>query len=202
MSSKSRFKHLAAQLVALEAADTELRAQLALEGNLGNGYNEKMKILHNQNAEALEKIIADIGYPTTQKVGERASKAAWIVIQHSIAKPDFMRSCCGLLQQAVDAGTANPKDFAYLFDRIAVFEGKPQRYGTQFDWDSEGKLSPNTFDSLNAVDKRRRNLGLNTLEEQTSALRQRATFEKQKAPEDYIKYKQQLDNWRKSVGWT
>jgi len=54
VSSKSRFKHLAAQLVALEAADTELRAQLALEGNLGNGYNEKMKILHNQNAEALE----------------------------------------------------------------------------------------------------------------------------------------------------
>ena len=33
----------------------------------------------------------------------------------------------------------NPQNVAYLYDRICYFEGKPQRYGTQYDG---GKLYP------------------------------------------------------------
>ena len=44
-----------------------------------------------------------------------------------------------LLEVAVSENKADPKNLAYLTDRVALFEGKPQLYGTQFDWDENGE---------------------------------------------------------------
>ena len=54
--------------------------------------NEEMKELHNKNAKILNEIIA-IDYPTIDKVGKEANEATWLVIQHSIEQPDFMKKC-------------------------------------------------------------------------------------------------------------
>ncbi len=158
-------------------------------------------VLHNRNAELLHDIIDSIGYPTIDKVGEAANEAAWLVIQHAIGQPDFMRTCAKLLENAVRAKKANPINLAYLSDRIAVFEGKPQGYGTQFDWNENGALSPHSFDDLTKVNQRRKALGLNTLEEQIAVIRKRAKNENQTPPTDFRKRKKEMDKWRKSVGW-
>lgn len=91
---------------------------------------------------------------------------------------------------------------AYLTDRIAVLEGKPQRYGTQFDWDENGELSPNFIDDLALVNQRRQALGLNTLEEQTAVIRGQAKRENQLSPTDLDKRKREMEEWKKTVGWT
>jgi hypothetical protein len=39
-------------------------------------------------------------------------------------------------------GDAPALQAAMLEDRIRAFEGRPQRYGTQFDWDANGEPSP------------------------------------------------------------
>jgi len=49
----------------------------------------------------LNDIIEKIGYPTVEKVGEEASEAAWLIIEHSIGQPNFMRKCAELLEKAV-----------------------------------------------------------------------------------------------------
>lgn len=196
------FKSIAEQIISLKNADLELRDRLIKSGKLGEGYDEAMKRLHTRNAEILDGIIDRIGYPTADKAGEEAVEAAWLVIQHSINHPCFMKKCAKLLAAAVDENKAEKLSLAYLMDRIAVFEGKPQQYGTQFDWDENGLLSPKFYDSLNQVNERRKSVGLNTLEEQTAVIRKRAQEENQQPPKDPEKRKQEMEAWKKAVGWT
>ncbi|WP_282081423.1 DUF6624 domain-containing protein [Aquimarina algiphila] len=196
------YKNIAKRIIELKNADLELRDKLIQTGQLDEGYNKEMEKLHNKNAEALDEIIDAIGYPTIDKVGKEANEATWLIIQHSIGQPSFMKKCEKLLEKAVNDNKANPKNLAYLTDRIAVFEGKPQRYGTQFDWDKNKELSPYSFDDLTKVNQRRKSIGLNTLEEQTEIIRTQAKNENQSPPIDFEKRKQEIKKWQKKVGWT
>lgn len=194
-------KTISKRIIELKNSDLELRAKLIESKKLSEGYNEEMEKLHLQNAAILEEIINRIGYPTIDKVGKEASEAAWLIIQHSIALPHFMKKCADQLQIAVDQKKADPINLAYLNDRIAVLEEKPQLYGTQFDWDENGDLSPNLFDDLQMVNQRRKSVGLNSLEEQTEIIRQRVKQENQLPPEDFEKRKQEVLDWRRKTGW-
>lgn len=195
------YKSIAEKIIDLKNADWALREKLIQSGQLSNGYNEEMKELHNRNAKILSDIIDEIGYPTIDKVGKEANEAAWLIIQHAIGQPEFMKKCAKLLEKAVNENKADPKSLAYLTDRIAFFEGKEQLYGTQFDWDEQGNLNPNPFDDLNKVNKRRKSIGLNTLEEQTDIIRKQAENENQLPPTNLKKRKQEIEEWKKSVGW-
>ncbi|PHI18487.1 hypothetical protein CEQ90_17555 [Lewinellaceae bacterium SD302] len=187
-------------LIQLQAADLALRNQLIEQGRLGDGYDHAMEQLHLKNADKLSSIMDDIGYPTADKVGISASKAAWLVIQHAISRPDFMRRCRDALQDEIKLDNGDPIQLAYLTDRIAVFEGRPQLYGTQFDWDEHGQMSPQSCDDIAAVDRRRAKLGLNTLAEQTRAMRERVKAEGQFAPVGDTR-KKSYEEWRVRVGW-
>ncbi|MDJ1471086.1 DUF6624 domain-containing protein [Xanthocytophaga flava] len=196
------YTHIAEKIISLRDADLKLRQILVQKGQLSEGYNKEMEELHNQNAQIIDQLIDSIGYPTIDKVGKEASKAAWLVIQHSIGQPEFMKKCRDLLEDAVSDNKASQQALAYLTDRIAVLEGKPQLYGTQFDWDEHGELSPNPFDDLIQVNQRRKSIGLNTVEEQTLIIRRQAKEENQSPPKDFEKRKREMDEWRKRVGWT
>lgn len=195
------YKGVAEIIIGLKNADLELRDRLIQNGQLGDGYNEEMENLHKRNSKILGDLIDTIGYPTIEKVSKEASEAAWLVIQHSIGQPGFMKQCKKLLERAVSENKADPINLAYLTDRIAVFEGKAQLYGTQFDWAENGELSPNFFDDLTQVNQRRKSIGLNTLEEQTAILREREKSENQSPPIDFEKRRQGFEKWKRKVGW-
>ncbi|MFD2939854.1 DUF6624 domain-containing protein [Flavobacterium notoginsengisoli] len=195
------YQRIAEKIIELKNADFELREKLIQNGQLSAGYNVEMEKLHNENAKQLEAIINQIGYPSIDKVGEEASQSAWIIIQHAIAQPDFMRKCAKELEKAVNENKADPINLAYLSDRITVFEDKPQLYGTQFDWDVNGEMSPNFFDDLTKVNERRKQIGFNTLEEQIEIMRRRIKDENQLPPLDFEKRKQEIEEWRKKTGW-
>lgn len=192
---------IADKIIDLKRKDLQLRDELIRTGKLSNGYDTAMEELHNRNAEILNNIIDTIGYPTIDKVGKEASEAAWLVIQHAIGQPVFMKKCRALLEIAVNENKADPVNLAYLTDRIAVLEERAQLYGTQFDWDENGELSPNFYDDRTKVNKRRKLIGLNTLEEQITLMRQRIKSENQTAPNDLDKRKDEIEQWRKKTGW-
>lgn len=200
-NNKMDYSKIAKEIIALQDADLELRSKLLKAGRMNDGYNPEMEKMHNRNAEKLDKIIDEIGYPTIEKVGKEANEAAWLVVQHSIGKPKFMRKCAVLLEKAVDENNANPRQLAYLTDRIAVFEGRPQLYGTNFDYDENGELSPQPFDDIEKVNERRKSIGLNSLEERTKEIRQQAIAENQKPPANFTEKAKQFNEWRKKVGW-
>jgi hypothetical protein len=195
------YKNLADQIIEMKNADLGFRDKLIKSGELTNGYNAEMEQIHIENSEKLEGIINLIGYPTIDKVGKEANEAAWLIIQHAISQPHFMKKCAELLSIEVSHKNADPKQLAYLTDRIAVFEDKLQLFGTNFDWDENGELNPNKYDDLIKVNQRRKSIGLNTLEEQTEIIRQHALAENQFPPADFQAKKLQYEDWRKRVGW-
>lgn len=195
------YTSFAERIICLKDKDLAFRNELIQKGQLGEGYHEEMEKLHNNNATLLNDIIAVIGYPTIDKVGQEASEAAWLIIQHSIGQPSFMRKCAVLLKDAVDENRVDPKNLAFLTDRIAIFEGEPQLYGTQFDWNENGELMPNLFDNLIKVNQRRKAIGLNTLDEQIELIRHRAKSENQKPLKDFEQRKKEIEEWKRKVGW-
>lgn len=195
------YKNFAEQIVMMKNTDLAFRDKLIKSGELSNGYNTEMEQIHIKNSEKLDEIINTIGYPTIDKVGREANEAAWLIIQHAISQPGFMRKCAELLSIEVSRKNADPKQLAYLTDRIAVFEGKPQLFGTNFDWDENGELNPNKYDDLIKVNQRRKSIGLNTLEEQTEIIRKNTIAENQFPPADFKTRKIQYEEWRKKVGW-
>ncbi len=194
---RMNYEEIAKKIIKLKNTDLEFRNKLVQSGQLGEGYNEEMEKLHNRNAKILNEIIDTIGYPTVDKVGKEANEATWLVIQHSIGQPAFMKKCMKLLEIAVRENKANSKNLAFLTDRVAVFENKPQLYGTQFDWDENGELNPNLFDNLTKVNQRRKSIGLNSLEEQTEIIRKQTKNENQSPPTDFGKRKREIDKWKK-----
>lgn len=195
------YSRIAEKIISLKDIDLEVRDRLVESGEINESYNPEMEEVHNRNAQILDDIIDSIGYPTIDKVGKEASEAAWLVIQHSIGQPDFMRKCKTLLETAVKENKANPINLAYLTDRIAVYEGRPQLYGTNFNWGENGELDPYPFDDLYMVNERRKSLGLNSLEEQTEIIRKQVKDENQSPPKDFEKRKKEFEEWRRMTGW-
>lgn len=196
-----KYKSMGETLVQLKNKDLALRDALIQAKQLSEGYHPAMQALHQENAAILDSIIDQIGYPSLEKVGKEASEAAWLIIQHAIGLPEFMKKCRQLLEDAVQKKEATPQSLAYLTDRIAVLEGNPQLYGTQFDWDKNGTLTPCPFDDAAKVNQRRKSIGLNTLEAQTKLINAQAKQENQSPPTDFEQRKKALEDWRKKVGW-
>ncbi|QHT68454.1 hypothetical protein GXP67_18305 [Rhodocytophaga rosea] len=179
---------IAAELIQLAKYDLEVRQQLQEENKLSPGYNPEMEAVHKQNAARLKQLIAQIGWPTIPKVGKEASEAAWLIVQHSIGDPVFIKSCYALLEQS--AGTVNPQQLAYLHDRICYFEGKPQKYGTQYE---DKGLYP--VEDKNKVNALRTKLALkpHSMDIITEATKTELPTDLHTDPE--------FNAWRKKVGW-
>jgi hypothetical protein len=156
-------KKIAEELIQMHEEDMRVRNRLAADGSLFQGYHPEMESVHRRNAARLRQIIEEHGWPGRTLVGEEAAHAAWIILQHSIGEPEFMRRGFRLVQIAAAAGEIDPKLAAMLEDRICVFEGRPQKFGTQFDWDENGQMSPNKYDDLRLVEERRCAIGLTPL---------------------------------------
>ncbi len=192
-------KLLAKQLVALAAHDLETRKRLAEDASLFDGYHPEMQAVHEANAKQLQTIIDGVGWPTKQLVGEHGAEAAWLIVQHAIGLPSFQRACLELLRKSVAAGDAPAWQMAVLLDRIRTYEGLPQIYGTQFDWDDDGQLSPRPIEDHDGVDQRRKYVGLEPLEAATERIRtgDAAAFR----PKDLAEHRKRMEDWAHQVGW-
>lgn len=190
---------IARRLTDMAAADLRKRDALIAAGVLFDGYHPEMEALHIHNAKELEAIIDAVGWPHRRIAGAEGAEAAWLIAQHAISLPDFQRKVLGLLKE--NAGDVPPAQIAMLEDRIRRFEGKPQLYGTQFDWDENGQLSAGAIEDAANVDARRANVGLNSLKERTEEMRRRAESEGDKPPADMTKRRKDADVWAKKVGW-
>lgn len=190
------------ELLEMIGLDERVRAELVDSGELFDvGYEARMERVHDRNARRLHRIIVSVGWPGTDLVGSDGAEAAWLILQHAIAHPDLIRWALPLLQAAAREGRACPRPVALLEDRIRFFEGRPQRYGTQFDWDAEGNLSPCAMEDPQRVDERRRRVGLAPLAEQLEDARTLAAAAGDGPPADYEAYAKARDEWAATVGW-
>ncbi len=185
------------ELLALAENDVKVRAELAADGSLFDGYHPRMEAVHRHNAVRLREIIEVYGWTGRQLVGEDGAEAAWLIAQHAIGEPAFQRRCLELLQAATAAGDAPAYQAAFLEDRIRVFEGRRQLYATQFDIGEDGYPKPYEIEEPEKVDERRQSVGLEGLAAQIS----RADWVEPPSATARAQREQQYQQWLRRVGW-
>lgn len=185
------------ELLALVAEDEAVRARLAGEGTLWGGYHPEMEAVHRKNAGRLRDIVGEIGWPGRSAVGEDGARAACLILQHAIGEPELMRGMLPALERAAAAGEARAAELAMLEDRIRVLEGRPQRYGTQYDWDEAAMwmVPMGAVEDPGSVDARRRAVGLEPM------VWRRPPPPDEPPPDDVEARHRDMDAWARRVGW-
>jgi len=199
---------LRAELRQLASHDLKVRGGLLANGALGDGYHPQMRTVHEQNAARLESILDEVGWPSHDLVGEDGTEAAWLIAQHAIGRPAFQRRCLALLQDAAKTGKIPAWQPAYLLDRIRMFEGRPQIYGTQFEEDENGEPHPTPIEDPDHVNERRAKIGLDSLEERLQKMRNSEertrnpnAIDPQERKRKHQEWKKGYEAWLGEVGW-
>jgi hypothetical protein len=103
------------------------------------------------------------------------------------------------MEAALPTGEATLMEFAMLSDRIAVLGGRPQIYGTQFDWDDQGLMSPEPIADPARVDALRAQAGLPPLHQKIAEIT--AATREERPPADLARRRAEKNAWAKRVGW-
>lgn len=90
---------------------------------------EIMKEYDSINLNKVKTIISKYGYPSKEIVGNDLSNVVWLVIQHSDLKT--IEKYFPLIKKANKKGDLENKYVALMQDRMLMYQGKEQIYGTQ-----------------------------------------------------------------------
>jgi hypothetical protein len=189
------------ELLGMAEHDLRVRAELAADGTLFDGYHPRMQAVHDVHAARLTAIMDVVGWPGESRVGRDGAEAAWLIVQHAIAQPALQRRALVALQAAVARGDAPALQAAMLEDRIRTLEGRLQRYGTQLDWDARGVLNPLPIEDPAGLDARRRAVGLGPLETTLATQRRAAAETQERPPADWGARQRDLETWLRATGW-
>lgn len=137
-------------------SDIDFRRLSIEDGRKVNGaIAEAIEPIDQANVEALLKIMPKEGWFTISEVGPEASAAAFHIVQHSDLA--LRKQVLPRLEHLAQSGEIQGTDYAFMFDRVAIGEGRPQRYGTQFRC-REGKQESYPIESVEQAEELRRSL--------------------------------------------
>jgi len=159
-------KSLSKKLTALGKRDqTEARRGLA-----AGEFDDKV---FRENTLVLKKIVLTHGWPSIDLVGKRASRYAWLLVQHADHDLSFQKKCLGLMQDIYTKNNKHldPANIAYLTDRILVNQNKKQLFGTQCYFRRDGKFVVRPIRDLKTLDQRRKAYNLETFKEFTALVK-------------------------------
>jgi hypothetical protein len=119
--------------------------------------------IDSQNTLYLKSILPADSWFRFNRDGKQVALDAWLIVQHS---PDrkFQRRVLGLMAPLLATGDASGTDYALLYDRVAIFEGKLQRYGSQITC-VNGHFEPSAVENPVKLDELRASVGLKTIAE-------------------------------------
>ena len=126
--------------------------------------SETLGKIDEDNLAFMKAMVGKHGWLSKTLVGTDGAKAAWLMLQHSDKDREFQKQCLDVMKK-LPAGEVDPKDIAYLTDRILVGEGKEQVYGTQLRTNAKGELELAPLFEPATVDQRRQRVGLGPLQE-------------------------------------
>jgi len=94
------------------------------------------------NFSTVRRILDTYGYPNYDLVGEESSKHYFLLVQHSDFDLNFQQRVLKIMRREVNNKKASGQQYAFLVDRIAINQGKPQVYGTQVLMSGNTKTKP------------------------------------------------------------
>lgn len=157
---------LRAELLTILEADQQDRLKLESLARV-HGYNSPevqalWPVMREKDAANLTKIAAILdarGWVGPEVVGQKASGALFLVIQHSDTAAQ--KKYLPLLRDAVRDIKAPAANLALMEDRVALAEGRPQTYGSQLRQNgNDSRLFVSPLADPDHVDERRAAIGL------------------------------------------
>ena len=166
------------EIEAMRGPDQKLRKKYVRLIKKGKTATNRFKKVRSKlvetdrnNTARMKQIVEKYGWPTYDAVGKKASNTAWLIVQHADRNPFFQMSCLPLLKEAVDNNQANPENYAYLYDRVQLAQGRKQMYATQ---STRNKYTKEVFfqsiEDESNVQKRRSEVGLRSIIEYAQSL--------------------------------
>ncbi|MGW1075855.1 DUF6624 domain-containing protein [Streptomyces sp. NPDC002537] len=148
---------LAAELTGMAEADHRM-------SHRANGDDPSDQLawrrLTARHGDRLAQIMDEHDWPTADLVGADAAQAAWLIAQHADRQLDVQRRALHLMAQAVAGGTADPRQLAFLRDRVLVNDGRKQICGTQIAGVRDGAPVPWPCEEPERVDELRAEAGI------------------------------------------
>lgn len=114
------------------------------------------------NLKALLEMLPAEGWFTISAYGREAAEAAFHIVQHSDVEQ--WRRFVPVLEPLAARGEVEGSAFALMFDRLALNEGRPQRYGSQFKCVG-GRFELHPLEDPGRVNELRRQAGMPPLEQ-------------------------------------
>lgn len=126
----------------------------------GKLVTELMAEIDRDNTKWLKQVLPAEGWFRISRYGKQTESNAWLIVQHS---PDraLMKQVLARMQRWYPQGEVNGLSYALLYDRVAMLEGRPQRFGSQAAC-VNGKLDFHPIEDRERADARRRSVGLKT----------------------------------------
>jgi len=119
-----KYKDISKQLIAM----AEKERKMSMDHFSGKASLNQSVL--SEHLETLKKVVERMGWPTISKVGQEASRSAWLLAQHADFDVEFQEKCLQLMLDA-EPNNVNLENIAFLTDRIAVNKREKQTYGTQ-----------------------------------------------------------------------
>lgn len=121
------------------------------------GIGAVIGAVDKENLAALMTMMPEEGWFYRSVWGEQAASAAFHIIQHSDL--ELWRRFVPVLEPLVATGEVDGQSYAMMYDRLAINEGRPQRYGSQMVCRA-GRWAIDTLEDPENVDERRRQMGM------------------------------------------
>jgi hypothetical protein len=129
----------------------------------------QMRGIDSTNQVYVRHLLTTTGWPARSQVGDTAAHTVYLVVQHSSRA--LIKQQLPALRKLVRQGEARATDAATMEDRLQMFSGKKQRYGTQAaSWvRSDGTQVIWPIQQPARVNELRRQQGFSTTVEQNAA---------------------------------
>lgn len=113
--------------------------------------------IEEANLKALLAMVPSEGWFMISKYGKAGSTAAFLIVQHSDISQ--WRRFVPALEKMAAQGEVRGGEYALMYDRLALHEGRPQRYGSQMICKA-GKYAPDRLEDPEHLDERRAAIGM------------------------------------------
>jgi hypothetical protein len=117
--------------------------------------------IDREHQTLLLQMVPEEGWFPISRYGREAATAAFLIVQHS--DPSLWRRFLPSIDAMVKAGEADGAAYALMYDRLALTEGRPQRYGPQMRCSDGQYVVVEPVEDIDRIDARRASVGLGTL---------------------------------------
>ncbi|MCR5519189.1 MAG: hypothetical protein K6F21_02550 [Bacteroidales bacterium] len=156
-------------------------------------HEAEMRKTDSLNQILISYILDEKGWP--EGLSDKANQGIWLVIDH--ADDAFRKKYLPLVKAKAEEGILAKSDYATLYDRVLMNDGKAQIYGTQIHMAAEFvedqfcmQLYLWPVEDISKLDSLRKEAGLSPIEDYLaktdSLFGQKVVWDKTKTVEDFL----------------